>query len=133
MFTKLTSFTQCLLWRIALATLLLVGSGLPSEAKYRPGWNKVRQSFLRGVMNDPRQPKFIRGGLRGQVIRWQRAGKSGLPRLKNPKGYDIGHNPMKRGSLNIKDLRLELTNDNRSRPQRAKARARKRGGVANFF
>lgn len=133
MFGKFTSFTQCLLWRIALATLLLMGLGLPAEAKYRPGWNKVRQVFLRGAMTDLRQPKFIRGALRGQMNRHNRAGKTGFPRLKNPKGYDIGHNPMKRGSLNPRDLRFELANDNRSRPQRAKSRARKRGGVANFF
>jgi hypothetical protein len=125
MFIKLTS--------IALATLLLIGSGLPAEAKYRPGWGKARQVFLRKAMTDPRQPKFIRGYLRGQVNRWQRAGKTGFPRLKNPKGYDIGHNPMKRGSLNPKNLRFETTNDNRSRPQRAKARARKCGRVANCF
>jgi hypothetical protein len=125
MFIKLTL--------IALATLLSIGLGLPAEAKYRPGWGKARQVFLRKAMNDPRQPRFIRGGLRNQVIRWRRAGKSGFPRLKNPKGYDIGHNPTHRSSNDPKHLRFETANDNRSRPQRAKARGRKLGRLVRFY
>ena len=125
MLTKLTSFT--------FATLLMIGSGLPAEAKYRPGWNKARQVFLRKAINDPRQSRFIRGGLQHQVNRWRRAGKSGFPRLKNPKGYDIGHNPMHRGSNDPKHLRFETANDNRSRPQRAKAWGRKLGRLVNYF
>ena len=113
------------LTKIAIATtvsLALVTGFSPAEAKQPRSWSWTRQLFLRHAMNDPKQPKFIRGALRQQVIRSQRSGKTGLPRLKNPKGYDIGHNPMKRGSSNIKDLRFETTNDNRSRPGRNKGK-----------
>lgn len=112
---------------------LIVGMSLPAEAKYLPGWNKARQIFLRKAITDPRQPKFIRGALKSQVNRWQRSGKTGFPRLKNPKGYDIGHNPMKRGSINPKDLRFEFSTDNRGRPQRVKARGRKQGFTPRYF
>jgi hypothetical protein len=118
---------------IALALLLSLGSGLPAVAKYRPGQNKARQQFLRRVMTDPKQPRFVRGALRNQVRSWRSAGKKGSVRLRNPKGYDVGHHPMKRGSVNPDDLRLEVSRDNRSRPQRAKGRARKRGGRANYY
>jgi hypothetical protein len=118
---------------VLLSLLLMIGTGLPAEAKSPRGWGLARQLFLTGVMTDPRQPKFIKGALRNQVNRWQRSGKTGLPRFKNPKGYDIGHHPMKRGSVNPKHLRLEIANDNRSRPQRAKASGRKKGIVAKYF
>jgi hypothetical protein len=116
-----------------LTLMLFLGTSLPAEAKYRPGWTKARQVFLRRAMTDPRQPKFIRGALRNQMNRWQRSGRSGFLRFKNPKGYDIGHNPMKRGSINPKDLRFEITNDNRSRPQRAKARGRRNGFTPKYY
>jgi hypothetical protein len=103
---------------IALSILLIAGTGLSAEAKYVRGWGKARQLFLKGVMTDPRQPKSIRGGLRNQVNRWQRSGKTGLPRFKNPKGYDIGHHPMHRGSVDPQHLRLETSHDNRSQQWR---------------
>lgn len=126
-------FDQFIKSTTIMTLILLLGTSLPATAKYRPGWNKARQIFLREAITDPRQPKFIRGALSNQVKRWQRSGKSGFPRLKNPKGYDIGHNPMKRGSIKTKDLRFEITNDNRSRPQRAKARGRRNGTPVNYF
>jgi hypothetical protein len=118
----------------AIITLaVLLGTSLPAEAKYRPGGNKARQEFLRRAKTDPLQPRHVRGFLRNQMNRRQRSGKSGFPRFKNPKGYDVGHHPMKRGSINPKDLRFEITNDNRSRPQRAKARGRRNGSAANYY
>jgi hypothetical protein len=116
-----------------LAFVLAVVPGLSAEAKYRPGWAKARQIFLRKAMSDPRQPKSIRGYLRNQDRAWKRSGKKGLTRFKNPKGYDIGHNPMYRGSNNPKHLRFETANDNRSRPQRAKARGRRLGRPVNHY
>jgi hypothetical protein len=119
---------------LAFVTLLIFsGFSSPAEAKYRPGWNTARQVFMRGAMTDPRQPRFIRGILRNQVNRWHRKGKTGFPRLKNPSGYDIGHHPMRRGSINPKDLRFEITNANRGRPQRAKARGRRLGFMPKYF
>ena len=122
--------------RIVFMLLLfafLCGSGLPAAAKSPRGWGMARQLFMRGALTNPKQPKFIRGALQHQLNRWQRKGKSGFPRFKNPKGYDIGHHPMKRGSVDPKHLRFEITNDNRSRPQRAKARGRKKGVPANYY
>ena len=118
---------------VLLAAAFLCGSGLPAEAKSPRGWGMARQLFMRGALMNPKQPKFIRGGLQNQLNRWRRAGKTGFPRFKNPKGYDIGHHPMKRGSVNPKHLRFEITNDNRSRPQRAMARGRKKGVLAKYF
>ncbi len=116
-----------------LVLLVLLASGQPAEAKSPRGWGKARQLFMRGALINPKQPKFIRGALQSQLNRWQRKGKTGFPRFKNPKGYDIGHHPMKRGSINPKHLRFEITNDNRSRPQRAMARGRKKGVLAKYF
>lgn len=118
---------------VLLGAAFLCGSGLPAEAKSPRGWGMARQRFLEGVLGNPKQPSFIRGGLQNQVNRWRRLGKTGFPRLKNPKGYDIGHHPMKRGSVNPKHLRLEITNDNRSRPQRAKAQGRKKGILRRYW
>jgi hypothetical protein len=118
-----------------LVLLVLLGSGLPAEAKgkYIPGLAKAKQEFKKRAMSNTHQPKHIRGDLLFQLNRWRQNGKTGFPRFKNPKGYDIGHHPMKRGSINVNDLRFEHSHDNRSRPQRAKARGRRKGFVAKFF
>jgi hypothetical protein len=129
MFEKLSKSIMLML----LAAVFLCGSGLPAEAKYLRGWGTARQLFMRGALMNPKQPKFIRGALQNQLNRWRRAGKTGFPRFKNPKGYDIGHHPMKRGSVNPKHLRFETSHDNRSRPQRAMARGRKKGVLAKYF
>jgi hypothetical protein len=113
--------------------VLSIASGQPAEAKSPRGWGKARQIFMRGALTNPNQPKFIRGALQSQVNRWQRKGKTGFPRFKNPKGYDIGHHPMHRGSVNINHLRFETSHDNRSRPQRAKAQGRKQGVVRRYW
>ncbi len=118
---------------ILLAAAFLCGSGLPAEAKSPRGWETARQAFLKAALLDPNQPKFIRGALQNQLNRWRQGGKTSFPRFKNPKGYDIGHHPMKRGSVNPKHLRFEITNDNRSRPQRAMAQGRKKGVLAKYF
>jgi hypothetical protein len=115
-----------------LLLLVLFGSGQPAEASPR-GWGRARQMFMRGALTNPKQPKFIRGALQSQVNRWRRGGKTGFPRFKNPKGYDIGHHPMKRGSVDPKHLRFETTNANRSRPQRAKAWGRRKGVPVNYY
>jgi hypothetical protein len=116
-----------------LAAAFLCGSGLPAAAKSPRGWGTARQQFMRGALTDPKQPSFIRGGLQNQVNRWRRLGKTGFPRFKNPKGYDIGHHPMHRGSVNIKNLRFETSHDNRSRPQRTKAQGRKQGILRRYW
>lgn len=118
---------------VVLLAAFLCGSGLPAEAKSPRGWGMARQLFMRGVLTDSKQPKFIRGALRNQLNRWQRKGKTGFPRFKNPKGYDIGHHPMKRGSIDPKHLRFETTNANRGRPQRAKAWGRRKGVPVNYY
>jgi hypothetical protein len=116
-----------------LLVAVTVGSGLPAEAKSPRGWGGARQAFLKGALLNPKQPKFIRGALQNQLNRWRQGGKTSFPRFKNPKGYDIGHHPMKRGSIDPKHLRFETSHDNRSRPQRAMARGRKKGLLAKYF
>lgn len=116
-----------------LLVAVTVGSGLPAEAKSPRGWGGARQAFLKSVLTDFKQPKHIRGTLLFQLNRWRQGGKNSFPRFKNPKGYDIGHHPMKRGSINPKHLRFETSHDNRSRPQRAMARGRKKGVLAKYF
>jgi hypothetical protein len=115
-----------------LVLLVLLGAGLPAEASPR-GWGRARQLFMRGALINPKQPKFIRGALQNQVNRWRRSGKTGFPRFKNPKGYDIGHHPMHRGSVKIEHLRFETSHDNRSRPQRAKAQGKKKGMLRRYW
>ncbi len=123
------------LWIKILVVLLLVVMGVatPADARVFRSWGGARQGFLKGVLTDPKQPRAVRGYLQNQMNRWRRAGKTGLPRFKNPKGYDIGHHPMKRGSFDPKDLRLETSHDNRSRPQRSKAAGRKKGIIRQYF
>jgi hypothetical protein len=128
---KVKIFTQCTAGLLSLS--LLLGTNLAAEAKSLPGWGRARQEFMKNALLDPKQPKHFRGALQNQLNLWRQKGKTSFPRFKNPQGYDIGHNPMKRGSVNIKDLRFETRNDNRSRPQRAKARGRKKGIVAKYF
>jgi hypothetical protein len=67
---------------LLLGAAFLCGSGLPAEAKSPRGWGAARQLFLRGVLANPKQPSFIRGGLQNQVNRWRRLGKTGFPRFK---------------------------------------------------
>jgi hypothetical protein len=120
------------LW-LVLMTIALLAIGTPAEAKSPRGWGWAAQKFKREALTNPKTPKHIRGWLQSQVNRHRRQGKTGFPYLKNPKGYDIGHHPMKRGSLKLKNLRWEITNDNRSRPGRTISRLKKKGLTAKFF
>jgi hypothetical protein len=115
-------------WLVSWLVILgLLAIGSPAEAKSPRGWGWATQKFKRAALQDPKTPKFIRNGLKEQILRHHRKGKTGFPYLKSPQGYDIGHHPMKRGSIKLKDLRWETSHDNRSRPGRAIWRAIKNG------
>jgi hypothetical protein len=118
---------------VVVSLLLMMGINGAVEAKSLPGWGRARQDFMKKALLDPKQPRHLRGPLQNQLNLWRQKGKTSFPRFKNPQGYDIGHNPMKRGSVNIKDLRFETRHDNRSRPQRAKASGRLKGIVSRYF
>ena len=107
--------------------VLLLGFGLPAEAKSPPGWGWATQKAKRAALSNPQTSKAMRGWFKQQVKQHQRKGKTGFPYLKSPPGMDVGHNPMKRGSIKLKDLRWEYANDNRSRPGRARGRATRKG------
>jgi hypothetical protein len=86
------------------------------------GWayQKARQEFLRGLLQDPNQPRFIKGWVRQEMRRLQQLAKGGSPgkrrtaRLRGIPGFDVGHR--RPGIHQARNFRLENASTNRARP-----------------
>lgn len=120
---------------ILLAIALLL-AGSPAESKIPKSVSWGKQLFKRATLSNPKASRRIRGYFQQQVNRYRaKTGKTtGFPRyLKNVPGMDVGHHPTKRGSANPLHMRWEYANDNRSRPGRIKASAKRRGKTAGYF
>jgi hypothetical protein len=86
------------------------------------GWQyqKARQAYLRGLLQDPNQPRFVKGWVRQEMRRLQQLnrfrpkGKRRFRHLRGIPGFDVGHRLP--GVHNPANFRLEHASTNRARP-----------------
>jgi hypothetical protein len=86
------------------------------------GWpyQKARQAYLRGLLQDPNQPRFVKGWVRQELRRLQQLnrhrqkGKRRASRVRGVPGFDVGHRLP--GIHNAANFRLEHAATNRARP-----------------
>jgi hypothetical protein len=91
--------------------MMLVDRGelFAQSKKHGSQFRKDSAIYKGNAINDPKQPSYIRGWLKQE----QNQRGNDPRKWRNPKGYDVGHNP-----VNPKDptkYRFETTHDNRSR------------------
>ena len=97
---------------VLLSTYLAVLGG-----EHRSQYHRTREKFLRNLINDPNQPKWIRGMIKTKLFQ-NPSYFRGIP------GYDVGH--FIPGIDLPENYRLELSSVNRARPNIAK-----KTGVSN--
>jgi hypothetical protein len=111
---------------LCLSSLVSINSTAVARQKRGTGITAEKNTFIRGIPLDPKQPKHLRGYVENQIKQKEKAiqdKKNGLRspdakgnpyRLNTPKGHDIGHKIP--GVDNHKNFRLETSTDNRARP-----------------
>lgn len=98
------------------------------------GWQyqKARQEYLRRLLQDPNQPRFVKGWIVQELRRLEQLnrsrskGKRRATRLRGVPGYDVGHRLP--GVHRAANFRLEHASTNRARPGIAR-----RVGVAHKY
>jgi hypothetical protein len=98
-----------------------VTSDMSAEAET---YQTARQAFLRGLLNDPNQPSYIRGWIRQELKRLEKASQArqigqrppggSKRRIRGVPGFDVGHRVP--GLHNPANFRVEHASTNRARP-----------------
>lgn len=119
---------QVVLWDVLPAGATAVARptrppmSLPEAETSSHGWpyQKARQVYLRGLLQDPNQPRFVKGWVRQELRRLQQlnrfrpANRRRASRLRGVPGFDVGHRLP--GLHTPANFRLENAATNRARP-----------------
>jgi hypothetical protein len=94
---------------IYLFLLTSVESAFAGKKHRSPAFQTGKAVLKRNTINDPKAPNHVRGWLKNE----QRTRGDNARKWRNPKGYDVGHDPQKPNDMS--KLRWEDSRTNRSR------------------